>query len=139
MKRLSKYLPLHFLVFLILGIGIQFYTQIWTFGFLKLFFVLLLLAISLCAFRNKKGSTIIAVILFFSIGISSVYIQDARNFKNHYTHFNKEKTRVVLSLSCACLGFRFVGAQVVRLNGCAWVLCYASNAATISWNLSKRT
>ena len=99
MKRLSKYLPLHFLVFLILGIGIQFYTQIWTFGFLKLFFVLLLLAISLCAFRNKKGSTIIAVILFFSIGISSVYIQDARNFKNHYTHFYKEETRVVLRIS----------------------------------------
>jgi len=99
MKRLSKYLPLHFLVFLILGIGIQFYTQIWTFGFLKLFFVLLLLAISLFAFRNKKGSTIIAVILFFSIGISSVYIQDARNFKNHYTHFYKEETRVVLKIS----------------------------------------
>ena len=99
MKRLSKYLPLHFLVFLILGIGIQFYTQIWTFGFLKLFFVLLLLAISLCAFRNKKGSTIIAVVLFFSIGISSVYIQDARNFKNHYTHFYKEETRVVLKIS----------------------------------------
>jgi competence protein ComEC len=99
MKRLLKYVPLHFLVFLILGIGIQFYTQIWTFGFLKLFCVLLFLAISLFVFRKKKGSTIIAVILFFSIGISAVYIQDARNFKNHYTHFNKEETRVVLRIS----------------------------------------
>ncbi len=99
MKRLLKYVPLHFLVFLILGIGIQFYTQIWTFGFLKLFFVLLFLAISLFVFRKKKGSTIIAVILFFSIGISAVYIQDARNFKNHYTHFYKEETKVVLRIS----------------------------------------
>ena len=99
MKRLLKYVPLHFLVFLILGIGIQFYIQIWTFGFLKLFFVLLFLAISLFVFRKKKGSTIIAVILFFSIGISAVYIQDARNFKNHYTYFYKEETRVVLKIS----------------------------------------
>ncbi len=99
MKRLLKYVPLHFLVFLILGIGIQFYTQIWTFGFLKIFFVLLFLAISLFAFRKKKGSTVIAVILFFSIGISAVYIQDARNFKNYYTHFSKEETKVVLKIS----------------------------------------
>ena len=99
MKRLLKYVPLHFLVFLILGIGIQFYTQIWTFGFLKLFFVLLFLAISLFAFRKKKESTIIAVMLFFSIGISAVYVQDARNFKNHYSHFYKEETKVVLRIS----------------------------------------
>ena len=51
------------------------------------------------SFGKKKGSTIIAVILFFSIGISAVYIQDARNFKNHYTHFYKEETRVVLKIS----------------------------------------
>ena len=99
MKRLLKYVPLHFLVFLILGIGIQFYTQIWTFGFLKLFFVLLFLAISLFAFRKKKESTIIAVMLFFSIGISAVYVQDTRNFKNHYSHFYKEETKVVLRIS----------------------------------------
>ena len=99
MKRLLKYVPLHFLVFLILGIGIQFYTQIWTFGFLKLFLVLLFLAISLFVSRKKKGSTIIAIMLFFSIGISAVYIQDARNFKNHYTHFYKEETRFVLKIS----------------------------------------
>ena len=99
MKRLLKYVPLHFLVFLILGIGIQFYTQIWTFGFLKLFLVLLFLAISLFVFRKKKGSTIIAIILFFSIGVSAVYIQDARNFKNHYSHFYKEETKVVLRIS----------------------------------------
>ena len=99
MKRLLKYVPLHFLVFLILGIVIQFYTQIWTFGFLKLFFVLLFLAISLFAFRKKKESTIIAVMLFFSIGISAVYVQDARNFKNHYSHFYKEETKVVLRIS----------------------------------------
>ena len=99
MKRLLKYLPLHFLVFLILGIGIQFYTQIWILGFLKLFLFILLLIISLIFLRNKKGITCISIILFFFIGISAVYVQDARNFKNHYRHFSKAETKVVLKIS----------------------------------------
>jgi competence protein ComEC len=69
MKRLLKYLPLHFLVFLILGIGIQFYMP------------------------KKKATTFIAVILFFLMGISAVYIQDARNFKNHYNRFYKKEAK----------------------------------------------
>jgi competence protein ComEC len=99
MKRLLKYLPVHFLVFLILGIGIQFYTQIWTFGFLKLFSLILLLVIALIAIKNKKGITGIAIILFFLIGVSAVYIQDARNFKNHYNSFSKEEATVVLRIT----------------------------------------
>ena len=99
MKRLLKYLPVHFLVFLILGIGIQFYTQIWTFGFLKLFSLILLLVISLIAIKNKKGITGIALILFFLIGVSAVYIQDARNFKNHYNSFPKEGATAVLRIT----------------------------------------
>ena len=99
MKRLLKYLPLHFLVFLILGIGIQFYIQIWTFGFLKLGLLVLLLIVSLISFRNKKGTTFIAVILFFLIGISAVYIQDARNFKNHYNRFYKKEAKVVVRIT----------------------------------------
>jgi competence protein ComEC len=99
MKRLLKYLPLHFLVFLILGIGIQFYIQIWTFGFLKLGLLVLLLIVSLISFRNKKGITFIAVILFFLIGVSTVYIQDARNFKNHYNRFYKKEAKVVVRIT----------------------------------------
>ena len=99
MKRLLKYLPLHFLVFLILGIGIQFYTQIWTFGFLKLLLLILFLVISLIVLRNKKGTTCISLILFFLLGISAVYIEDARNFKNHYTHFYKEESKVILRIT----------------------------------------
>jgi len=98
MKRLLKYLPLHFLVFLILGIGIQFYIQIWMFGFLKLCLLVLFLIVSLISFRNKKGTTLIAVILFFLIGVSAVYVQDARNFKNHYNHFFKKEAKVVLKI-----------------------------------------
>ena len=99
MKRLLKYLPLHFLVFLILGIGIQFYSQIWTFGFLKLFLLISLLMVSLISFHNKKGITLISIILFFLIGVSTVYVQDARNFKNHYNRSYKKEAKVVLKIS----------------------------------------
>jgi competence protein ComEC len=86
-------------MFLILGIGIQFYTQIWTFGFLKLFLLILFLVIFLIALRNKKGITGVAIILFFLVGVSAVYIQDARNFKNHYNHSSKSEANVVLRIT----------------------------------------
>ena len=82
MKRLIKYLPLHFLIFLILGIGIQFYTQIWTFGFLNLLLLIFFLVISLVLLWKKKDITFVTFFLFFMIGVSAEYIQDARNFKN---------------------------------------------------------
>jgi competence protein ComEC len=99
MKRLFKYLPLHFLVFLILGIGIQFYTQIWTFGFTKLGLLILFLIISLMLLKRNKEVTFVALILFFFIGISAVHIQDTRNYKNHYTNFLKQEAKVVLRIS----------------------------------------
>ena len=99
MKRLFKYLPLHFLVFLILGIEIQFYTQIWSFGFTKLGLLILFLIISLVLLKRNKEVTFVALILFFFIGISAVHIQDTRNYKNHYTHFLKQEAKVVLRIS----------------------------------------
>ena len=99
MKRLLKYLPLHFLIFLILGIGIQFYTQIWTFGFLNLLLLIFFLIISLVLLWKKKDITFVTFFLFFMIGISAVYIQDARNFKNYYSNFSTQDANVVLRIS----------------------------------------
>ncbi|WP_189663064.1 ComEC/Rec2 family competence protein [Polaribacter sp. IC073] len=119
MKRLLKYVPLHFLVFLILGIGIQFYTQIWTFSFLKLFAVIAILIVFLFVLRKKKGTTFIAFIVYLFIGISAVYIQDARNYQNHYNNFSKQEAKVVLRISKVLKpGFyyeKYVG-EVVQLN-----------------------
>jgi competence protein ComEC len=86
-------------VFLILGIGIQFYTQIWSFGFTKLGLLILFLIISLVLLKRNKEVTFVALILFFFIGISAVHIQDTRNYKNHYTHFLKQEAKVVLRIS----------------------------------------
>ena len=119
MKRLLKYVPLHFLVFLILGIGIQFYLQIWTFNFLKLCSLIFILLISVFIFRKKKGITLIAFILYFFIGVSSVFIQDARNFKNYYNNFSKQDSKVVLRITKVLKpGFYYEKyiAEVVQLN-----------------------
>jgi competence protein ComEC len=99
MKRLTKYLPLHFLVFLIVGIGIQFYTQIWTFGFLNLLWLLFFLVISLILLWKKKDITFVTFFLFVMIGISAVYVQDARNFKNYYSNFSTQDANVILRIS----------------------------------------
>ena len=119
MKSLLKYLPLHFLMFLILGIGIQFYIQIWTFGFTKLGVLMLFLIVSLILLKRNKGITFIALILFFFIGISSIYIQDTRNYKNHYTSFLKQKANVILRISKVLKsGFyhdKYV-AEVIQIN-----------------------
>jgi competence protein ComEC len=119
MKSLLKYLPLHFLVYLMLGIGIQFYTQIWTFGFLNLLFLLLFLIIALLLLRSKKGITFVSVILFFFVGVSLIYTQDARNFKNYYKNFSNRDTNVILRISKVLKsGFyhdKYV-AEVIQIN-----------------------
>jgi competence protein ComEC len=99
MNPLFKYVPLHLLVFLIFGITIQFYSQIWTFGFLKLFFVFFILLLFLIGVQKKEESTLVAFLLFFIIGISAVYIQDTRNFKNAYSSFLHKDSKVVLRIS----------------------------------------
>ena len=119
MKRLLKYVPLHFLVFLILGIGVQFYTQIWTFSFLKMLLLISFLIISLILLRKQKGFSFIAFTLYFFIGISSVYIQDARNFKTDYNNFYKSDSKVVLRISKVLKpGFYYEKyiAEVIQIN-----------------------
>ncbi|EAR11813.1 competence protein [Polaribacter irgensii 23-P] len=48
---------------------------------------------------KKKESTLLAFLLFFIIGISSVYIHDTRNFKNAYSSFLNRDSKVVLRIS----------------------------------------
>ena len=99
MHPLFRYIPLHLLVFLILGITIQFYTQIWIYGFPKLLFLFLILLFVLISIQKKVVRTVVAFILFFIIGISSLYIQDTRNFKNAYRSFISKDAKVVLKIS----------------------------------------
>ncbi len=97
MKRLIKYLPLHFVVLVVFGISFQFFTQFWKFKFQNLFFLLVFLAIFFL-FKNKILSTVISFLFFFFIGVSSVFINDDRNYDNYYGHQLQENSSVVLQI-----------------------------------------
>jgi competence protein ComEC len=98
MKRLKEYLPLYFVVLLILGIIVQFYTQFWQFkmhyGFLLLlFFTLLFLWI-----KNKIIGGINVLFFFFFVGVFAVFINDARNYTNYYKKHLKENASVTFTI-----------------------------------------
>lgn len=93
MKKLFSYLPFHFLLFLISGICIQFYTNFWVFNFYKLLLLLGLLSFILLIlkhFNKKKIFSVCSWLFFIFIGISTVFIHNPKNDKNYYIkHFTK--------------------------------------------------
>ncbi|WP_299065798.1 ComEC/Rec2 family competence protein [uncultured Polaribacter sp.] len=99
MKRLIKYVPLHFLVFLILGICLQFYYEIWQYGFLKLSFVFGVFIVIYILNIKKQLTTISTFLIYLLIGISVTFLNDSRNYKNHYGNFNKEEAQVLLKIT----------------------------------------
>jgi len=98
MKRLLNYIPLHFVVLVILGICFQFFTKFWTLDFLKTFLILSCLIVLILIISDKKARTIITFILFFLIGVSTVYINDATNYEAFYMRHLKENATVVLQI-----------------------------------------
>lgn len=99
MKKLLEYLPLHFVVFLIVGILTQFYTNVWEYGFFKLMTLIVLLLAVLFFISNKIIRTFFAFLLFFCIGISSVYIHTDRNYKNYYSSSLKDNSIAILKVN----------------------------------------
>ncbi|WP_282072754.1 ComEC/Rec2 family competence protein [Polaribacter atrinae] len=98
MKRLYHYIPLHFVVFLIIGICFQFFTQFWKSDFLKILLFLGVLAMLVFLINNKVIRTCIAFVLFFFVGVSSVYLNDDRNYDSYYQHHLKDNFTVVLQI-----------------------------------------
>ena len=98
MKRLLNYLPLHFVVLGILGICFQFFTQFWSFNFRETLFLLGFLTILVFVIKNRFLRTFITFLLFFFIGISSVSINDNRNYDSFYEHHLEEKSTVILQI-----------------------------------------
>ena len=99
MKKLLNYLPLHFLLFIILGIIVQFNLNLWQIGFYNFLLVFLILLIFLLVFKNRFLRTFLALILFFCIGLFIVFCNDNRNFENYYNKHLTEKSFVKLSIN----------------------------------------
>ncbi len=98
MKRLYNYIPLHFVVLVIIGICFQFFTQFWTFSFLRTTIFLLGLTVLFFLIKHKVLRTCTAFILFFGIGVSAVYVSDERNYDSYYQHHLKDNSKVVLQI-----------------------------------------
>ena len=98
MKRLFNYLPLHFVVLGILGICSQFFTDFWTFSFLKTFIILGVLTITVFVFKNKVLRTLLSFVLFFLLGVSAVNINDNRNYDSFYENHIEDNSKLVLQI-----------------------------------------
>lgn len=98
MKKILSYLPLHFVIFIILGIITQFCTSIWQFGFAKIT-VLFFIFLSLLLLINQKViRTILAFIFFFCIGIFTVFVNNNLNYENYYQNHLSDKSVAILKV-----------------------------------------
>ncbi len=98
MKRLLNYLPLHFVVLGILGICFQFFTKLWNLNSKETLFLLGFLTILVYVIKNRVLRTLLTFLLFFFIGVSSVYINDHRNYDSFYEHHLEENSTLILQI-----------------------------------------
>ena len=98
MKRLLYYLPLHFVVLGILGICFQFFTKLWNLNSKETLFLLGFLTILVYVIKNRVLRTLLTFLLFFFIGVSSVYINDHRNYDSFYENQLEENSTLILQI-----------------------------------------
>lgn len=99
MKKLIEYLPFQFLICLIIGIILQYYTRIWYYDFNYLIACTLLFLLFLYVLKRKKFRklfSINALFFFIIIGISSVFIHNPKNYNDYYQyHISNNSTAIV--------------------------------------------
>lgn len=101
MKKLVSYTPISFLVFLILGIILQFYQSIWKYGFSMLLLIIVVTIIILFILKLKSLKiwfSIVAAFVFTLIGIAAVFIQNPKNYSNYYFKNYQPNETVVITI-----------------------------------------
>ncbi|CAL2059014.1 ComEC/Rec2 family competence protein [Tenacibaculum sp. 190524A05c] len=118
MKEL-RYLPLHILVCVIIGIFAQHYFIIWKFGFDKLYSLLSILLICLFIFHKLKRKWIFILISSFTytlVGVSSLYISNNNNYKTYFINYIKPNSKLILELKeelkANSYNYRFIGSVI---------------------------
>ena len=96
MKKFLQYLPFHFLVMLMLGICIQYFTRFWVQEFCGVFVALILLLFIL---RKTTAFAIITSLVYFFLGAFSTYQYDDRNEEHYYQKFLDENSSTVLRIT----------------------------------------
>jgi competence protein ComEC len=90
MRKLLQYVPLHFLVCYILGVLLNHYFSIININIVTFFVSICTFTIVLFFLKNRKFITLCSLLLFFSIGVFSSFIN---NDKNASTYFEKYATK----------------------------------------------
>ncbi|WP_428741241.1 ComEC/Rec2 family competence protein [Tenacibaculum sp.] len=101
MKKLLLYPPFYFLLCVLIGITLQFYTLIWQFNFLYLGYILLGFLVALCFLKKssiRKTFSVVSLLLFVFIGISITYIHNPKNYKNYYKHQLTDNSTSILTI-----------------------------------------
>ena len=98
MKKLLRYLPLHFTISLIIGICIQYFYRIWPFGVFKSIAILLVFAVFTRLVTHKILQTFFIYVCFVVLGIVSVYL----NNQTHHEQYYQKKVRAD-SLARICI------------------------------------
>ena len=98
MKRLLNYLPLHFVVLIILGICLQFYTNFCSISISTSLLFLSCLSVFFLLIKIKSIRTFVAFFIFFFIGVSAVIINDSRNYKSFYENHLNGNSKLVLKI-----------------------------------------
>ena len=120
MKKLLEYLPLHFLLFLILGICVQFYADFWPYEIVKLLLIVLSSIGLLFLFKKKTIFIFIAWILFFFVGMSSVFIHDTTKRTSYFEKSISQNHTSVLEIKEVLKPNDYYAkyqAEVVQVNG----------------------
>lgn len=102
MKKLVSYTPLYFLLFLIVGIVLQYYGKIWHYNFYILFGLASLLIGVLLILKRKNlkfSFTALSSLLFIVIGVTAVYIQNPKNYHSYYYKQYQLDDSVVLTIN----------------------------------------
>ncbi|WP_299108335.1 ComEC/Rec2 family competence protein [uncultured Tenacibaculum sp.] len=131
MRTLVSYTPTYFLVFLIIGIIIQFQWNIWCYTSIyvyTLLFILLLILFYLKQRNTRVFFTILSSLLFVLIGVCLVFIQDTKNHKYYYKNYYEKNNFAVLTvqqvLKPNLYNHKYIAkvAQVNQQNTCGFVL-----------------
>lgn len=100
MKKLFRYTPFYYLLFLIIGIIIQFHWNLWKFCFSALYISFFFLIVLLFIFKQrlKIAFTITSSLIFTLIGVTSISIQNPKNYSSYYFHKYQEDNNIILSI-----------------------------------------
>ncbi|MEQ3500647.1 ComEC/Rec2 family competence protein [Tenacibaculum sp. SSH1-16] len=119
MKKILEYPPSHFLVCLIIGITLQFYTQIWLYNFIYLFYSLIGFLVILYFLKRtqaRKAFSIVTLLFFVFIGVSTTYIHNPKNYVSHYKHQLTKNSTYILDVQKVLKPGNYYTKYVVKVS-----------------------